>query len=408
MSDVRMGIPVPAPLRGADPGSFAQRSVVKRLPEIAKRTIGENEFSVEVIAKIEAIIDEIPEGKLRRLNDPAAPDSQAWNAYLSQYPDHNWLQVPWFFAEFYFYRRILEACGFFRSDAPGFRKDPYRFQKIRGYESALDMIADIVAFVAEGIEDHGEVAPTLQRLLGIGLWGNQADLSMWPVDESGRGERGTDNAVQHQILVDHSVPIARYLITRARPLARMDIVVDNAGFEFVTDLMLADYVLSGELSQVVCLYPKAYPIFVSDVIHADFDWTLDAMADHPADLVLASVDRLREYRRKGRLVIADHLFWTSPLAMWEMPQDLYDELSRSDLVLFKGDMNYRRLLGDRHWDYEMPFEEIMRYFPSPVVAIRALKSELICGLSVGQAKEIAGRDPEWMVNGNWGLIQFRA
>ena len=90
-----------------------------------------------------------------------------------------------------------------------------------------------------------------------------------------------------------------------------------------------------------------------------------------------------------------------------MPESLRRELGKSDLVLFKGDMNYRRLLGDRHWGYEDPFEEIMAYFPAPVVAIRTLKAEVVCGLRPGQADETAAKDPEWMVDAKWGVIQFR-
>ena len=93
--------------------------------------------------------------------------------------------------------------------------------------------------------------------------------------------------------------------------------------------------------------------------------------------------------------------------MWEMPEVLREELTKSDLVLFKGDMNYRRLLGDRHWDFEIPFEEIMEYFPAPVAAVRTLKAEVLCGLAHGQAEAAALQDPEWMVNSNWGVIQFR-
>jgi hypothetical protein len=93
--------------------------------------------------------------------------------------------------------------------------------------------------------------------------------------------------------------------------------------------------------------------------------------------------------------------------MWEMSATLRSEMAKSDLVVFKGDMNYRRLLGDRHWGYEVPFEDIMGYFPAPVAAVRTLKAEVVCGLIPGQADETAAKDPEWMVNGQWGVIQFR-
>jgi hypothetical protein len=89
-----------------------------------------------------------------------------------------------------------------------------------------------------------------------------------------------------------------------------------------------------------------------------------------------------------------------------MPASLTGELAQADLVISKGDANYRRLLGDRHWAFTTPFTEIVSYFPAPLVALRTLKAELVCGLEPGQADSVAEQDPDWMVNGCWGLIQF--
>jgi hypothetical protein len=77
------------------------------------------------------------------------------------------------------------------------------------------------------------------------------------------------------------------------------------------------------------------------------------------------------------------------------------------LVISKGDAHYRRLLGDRHWPYETSFEDILAYYPAPLVALRTLKSELVAGLAPGQTAWVASQDPEWMLNGRWGMIQSR-
>ena len=44
-----------------------------------------------------------------------APDLDAWKNYVNPYLGQNWYQPPWFFTEHYFYRRILEATGYFQS-----------------------------------------------------------------------------------------------------------------------------------------------------------------------------------------------------------------------------------------------------------------------------------------------------
>ena len=89
-----------------------------------------------------------------------------------------------------------------------------------------------------------------------------------------------------------------------------------------------------------------------------------------------------------------------------MPVDLRDDLSAADLVISKGDANYRRLLGDRHWPHDTPFADVVAYFPAPLVALRTLKSECVCGLPPGRSELVYETDPEWMINGRWGLVQF--
>ncbi|UCC50900.1 MAG: DUF89 family protein, partial [Anaerolineaceae bacterium] len=80
--------------------------------------------------------------------------------------------------------------------------------------------------------------------------------------------------------------------------------------------------------------------------------------------------------------------------------------SQSHLIISKGDANYRRLLGDRHWPYTTSFQAIMAYTPAPLLALRALKAEVAAGLSPEQIARLNKEDEEWMVNGRWGVIQF--
>ena len=69
-------------------------------------------------------------------------------------------------------------------------------------------------------------------------------------------------------------------------------------------------------------------------------------------------------------------------------------------------MNYRRLLGDRHWPHTARLEEIADYFPAPFLVLRTLKGEILVGLAPGQAATLAAQDPAWLINGQRGLIHF--
>jgi hypothetical protein len=102
------------------------------------------------------------------------------------------------------------------------------------------------------------------------------------------------------------------------------------------------------------------------------------------------------------------LVWTSPLRGREFPPNVNAELARADLVISKGDANYRRVLGDREWPYTTPFADVVDYFPAPLLALRTMKAETVAGLEQAQVDRLEQEDPDWMVNGRWGLLQFAA
>jgi hypothetical protein len=407
----KMGIsqgPYPEPLRGLEVGTFTHDSIVRRLPEIGRRTLAENEFSPEIIRELETLLREIPEGAIRPLDDPQAPDVEAWEAYAGPYLGLNWLEAPWFFVEFYYYRRVLQATGYFRVEADGFGVDPYRLQKRRGLREAQKSLRALSARVNRWISEDVRGQEAITEILTVDLWGNQADLSLWPVGEEGAVERGASDQEGGKILIDDSDRVADLLTGLDSGLPRVDIILDNAGLELVTDLTLADFLLGTDLVQWICLHPKAYPIFVSDAMVSDLMETVETLASGPTPEVRAVGNRLKGYLQEGRLTLCGELFWTSPQAMWEMPGPLKADFEASNLVIFKGDANYRRLLGDRHWPFTTPFGEIMSYFPSPMLALRTNKSEVICGLEPGRTEELAQQDPNWLTNGERGVIQFYA
>jgi uncharacterized protein with ATP-grasp and redox domains len=406
-SKTHPSLPVPEPLRGSEPDTFAHDTVVRRLPNIVHRTIIENEFPDPVVQKLHALIAEIPDCPMRLLEDQEAPDEEAWQGYIEPFLGLNWLEVPWFFAEFYLYRRILEATGYFQPEEWGYLRDPYILQKQMSLESSREALQPLAASVNQWVEDKARTKEVLHRVLRMDLWGNKADMSLWPASAGGRSQVNTAEAGKKQIVINDSQTVAEHLCSRESGSLRIDLLLDNAGLELVTDLYLADYLLSSGLAHNIVLHPKTYPIFVSDATAKDIEETLLFMEQPSSAEVDLVVMRLQDLRREGRLGIRMNDFWTFPLASWEMPECLRSDLGDSDLVISKGDAHYRRLLGDRHWPPTTPFAEIMSYFPSPILALRVGKSEVVCGLKLGEEKALKEQDPGWMTNGQWGWIQFK-
>jgi Damage-control phosphatase ARMT1-like domain len=107
-------LPLPSSLLGSEVGSFTEFTVTQRMPSIARRVIAENKFPPNINQSLEKLASELPSGYLQLILNDTGADFLAWNNYLEPYKDQRWLDVPWFFAETYFYRLILEITNYFR------------------------------------------------------------------------------------------------------------------------------------------------------------------------------------------------------------------------------------------------------------------------------------------------------
>jgi predicted aconitase with swiveling domain len=399
-----INFPIPEPLRGKESGSFAEDTLSRRLPGIALQVLEEGDWSPEAAARLRALADEMPHGRVRPLQDGEAPDAALWRAYLPPYLGKTWLEAPWFPLESYFFRRILEATGYFQ-DGPGCGIDPYRAQKARGL-AGVDEALEPACRRLEQID--GGRAQTLERLLRTAIWGNQADLSVWP--EGGeKPERPGEAELAEHLLVDDSARAGAYLdrlVSQGSGSGLVAFVLDNSGIELAYDLLLADALLASGLSREVRFQAKPYPTYVSDVTIPDVGVTIEHLAGsaHPAVQRLAG--RLKEHLESSRLSLQVDDYWVSPLMGWEMPAALRLELAQADLLISKGDANYRRWLGDRHWPFSTPFDAILAYRPAPLLALRVMKSEIVAGLPPGLQEQMYRRDPTWLYNGRWGVIQL--
>jgi uncharacterized protein with ATP-grasp and redox domains len=377
--------------------------VTNRLPDLLRRTLWDGDFPVSARAHLRALGEEIPHGLIRGVDDPEAPDAPDWRAYVSAVRGRDWLEAPWFFVETYFYRRILEATGYFGRPFPGV--DPFASQK----SLSLDTDADAIAALAERTGTAGSegLAPAgLVAAFTTALWGNQADLSMWPGEErpdAGRAAAG--HATDDRVLADDRERCARWICDRA-PLHRVGVVIDNAGFELVSDLALARTLLDSGAAEQVVLHAKSHPTFISDATSSDVYHLVGELAGSDDGAVQAFGEALETHASEGRLAVTDDFYWTSPLPGWGLFREVYDALAACDLVVSKGDANYRRWLGDRHWAPTDDLHAILDYAPAPLLLLRTLKSEVIAGLTDAAVTRAEETDPDWLVSGDLGVAPF--
>ncbi|MBK1986767.1 protein-glutamate O-methyltransferase family protein [Sphaerospermopsis aphanizomenoides BCCUSP55] len=399
-------LPLPASLLGSEAGSFTEYTVTQRMPDTARRVIKENKFPNEINQRLEELAAAIPSGYLQPLTNDTGADFHDWEKYLEPYKNQRWVDVPWFFAETYFYRLILNITNYFQ---PGKWQgiDPFALQKTQGLEASLDSIISLCTqvqqWLEESIKEGKPSKSSLIALLYFALWGNRVDLSLWSAFEDDRSSFDIQTQLTH-ILVDDSFAVTK-LLTQSQN-NRIDFVIDNAGFELICDLCLVDFLLGSGFATQVYLHLKPHPTFVSDAMIKDVYETKDFLTQSSHTQVQSLGQRLTENLASGRLVLTEDYFWTSPLPFWQIPQFLKDELAKSNLIVVKGDANYRRLLGDLHWDFTTKFADIVSYLPTPIVALRTLKSEVAAGLKADVLEELAIADPKWLTNGEWGVIQL--
>ena len=389
---------LPPPILTSEPDSFARRTFEVRVPRIILDVIGANDFPVEIVQALHALRDEILSGVIQPLRAPA-PDAAFWEAHARPYLGKSWLTVPWYWAEAFLYRRILEATCYFQ---PGewHHRDPYARQKQAELkpETGLHALQAILERLPHWPEDR------FCALLYASLWGNRSDLS-YTIAQDAPGSLTLEN--EHaNLIVDDALPVWEHLL--ARHGGRICVLCDNAGTELLFDLALVDFLLSEGLARRVTLYLKPEPFFVSDAMIQDVEEALAALAGSPVAVLSELAQRLHKKKENGDLVLAHRPFLSTCLFYFEMPDDMQRALGNASLVIAKGDANYRRLLGDCHWLPTTPFAGATAYLPAPLVALRTLKSELIVGLGPGRAEEYARQDPAWLTNGKRGLVQFRA
>ncbi len=386
-----------------DPGSFARRTITERKPHIIRDVIRFNTLRESALQKLHALEEEIKSGKV---NDPfngvdfpsgafAEEEREAWGQEIALYEGRSWLDIPWYFAESFFYLKLLIAVGYCDGQAP----DPFQVLKdeeLFGAEGGL--------FLARAAMDR-LASPRLPLdsvvfLLLSSLWGNRVDLSNEEIPREGRDaflKGGGEN-----LILDDSLTVAEKLLH----CRRLDVVTDNAGPELVFDLLLADRLLGLGEPPLITLHLKKAPFFVSDAMSKDVLQTIHAFTREGDHRVRAAGGRLKRSMEEGSLALADHFFWNGPRCFTRLPREIRESFAASDLVVFKGDANYRRLLEDRKWKPWVSLEEETRYFPVPFAAVRTMKSEIVADIPREKAEALAAEDRDWLTNGKRGIIRY--
>ncbi|MEU9605669.1 damage-control phosphatase ARMT1 family protein [Streptomyces sp. NPDC048057] len=385
-----VGAPV---VLGNEPGSFARGVLAERHPALIQQVRDAFPYGRRQQDALDALLTETAEGVVQPLA-AEEHDAERWTQWGRGRFGRSWYDAPFLWSESYFYRRLLGAVGYFGAGAwrgidpfAPFKQTELRGEAVAEELRALDALVDAPA-------DERAAA-----LLGASLWGNRADLGFLV----SAGERAVDDAAS-ALVADDGALLWRLLPAGAG--ASVAVVADNAGRELIPDLVLIDHLLHHRHAARVVLHVKPYPYYVSDAMTADVVDCLRRLRQAPGEAARIG-DRLWRAMAAGGLEVRTHPFFCAPLPYEEMPDDLRGEFTGGALTLLKGDLNYRRLVGDRLWDATTPFAERTAHFPGVVAALRTLKSDVVVGLEQERLDSLEASGAAWRTSGTHALIQVR-
>ena len=415
---------------------------------------------------------------LRPLDDDGEGDIASYNKELESLENPQWYNVPWLFAECYLYRCVsLHDFGICRSLTITARRihtffassklwksyDVFARQKLATFHSSRPAVLDLAARYREIISNiQADKHPTndpqereeaeriiFMEMCEICLWGNATDLSLLTslTYEDIQKLQGSDarKSAEKNVVVN-DLPAAYEVLKKAQTQGKkertVDIVLDNAGFEIFVDLILAGYLLAAGLATQMILHPKSMPWFVSDVIPADFASLLGVLAD-PKEFFSRTEDEQvdskpeplsdkeasdlsflflhwRSIYTEGQLILRPNDFWTSAHSYWDLPKAemLWKDLKQSELTIFKGDLNYRKLTVDAMWETTTPFEDAIGPLGQGsgvrTLALRTCKADTVVGLAEGEDERLKSLDGgggdtgcrKWAWSGKWAVVQF--
>ncbi|KAJ6482870.1 DUF89 domain-containing protein [Mycena vitilis] len=364
---------------------------------------------------------------------------------LAEDSKNTWFSAPWLFAECYLYRLLR---SYFVQTTQWSSYDPFLSQKAETFQGSGKAIYQIATTMHELQEEHDKLESNSDKLgvlfkemIQMCLWGNATDLSLLThlsasdIEHLQTVGKDAQAARAEFILRDDQDEVWNHV--RSLSNGRVDFVLDNAGFELYTDLVFADFLVTytPHVSTAV-FHPKLIPWFVSDVTPSDFAETITSLLDPafltpPAgmdhDHLRNMVTRWKKYVDEGIFALSVPVatplgggsdgaadlaeFWTSPAPYWDIhlhAPALSKYLKGSNLVIFKGDLNYRKLTGDVQWPAWTPFANALGPLAGsfPLLSLRTNKADVVVGVERDVAERLDKEGSKWRVDGRYALISF--
>ena len=365
--------------------SFAYFTIKERFPKIYNDYCSGNYEDFVEYTTVEDALKNI-------LEDKDCPDLSFIQGKETKTLKEFFENEPFFESEVLFYHVLLSQKEYLKNknDFFAIKKDTDYANEHDSYRKELENLFN-QGNCYQNIKDQREKFLSKQEdfraILNYSLTANTGDLSQLEINRP-------DSV---RILHDDTDKCFNFIISKKHK--RFDIICDNSGAELFSDIYLAVFMIIHDYVNKVVLHVKSYPYFVSDATIDDFGRLVNILTKNKSN------SQLLELLSKKKIEVKTHKFWTEAKYFDELPKDLGINKNTTDLLIVKGDLNYRRLVGDKNWKSTDSFEKRCLIKDIPVIAPRVLKSDVLVGVEPIFVSMAKAQDKKYKTDGKWGVIQ---
>lgn len=370
----------------SDKGSFAEYTVRERFPKIFCENCSEN---------YDDILNITVKKGLKGSDHPGLKAMKNAVKTYNKLSLHNFFNnAPFLLAEFYFYHLLLCRWHYTKTGIDRFALKKDTTQK-EAQTNFTDYLEDLFFYVErvnsiENItERENKIKEKIPRLFLYSLSANTADLSQVADIKN--------NTVR--TICDETDKCIAFLMKKMLGRGhQIDIICDNSGDELFSDIYLAVFLLEFDFAKKIVLHLKPVPFFVSDATMDDFAKLVFLLTPGNRN------SKLTKLLQSRQIEVSNETFWAEPKYFDEIP---HEKFKKTHLIIIKGDLNYRRLVGDYNDDKQQSLSarNMCCFHNTPVIVFRVLKSDVLCGVDPVFESMAKNADPEYKKSGKWGIIQ---
>ena len=215
---------------------------------------------------------------------------------------------------------------------------------------------------------------TLTKYLLYSMKGNSHDLSqneaLYKEDKN-----------KYIPVCDDTLKIFSFLSQKEK-FEKCIIIPDNSAVEFFADICLAMFLLSTNKFEKIIFKMNVRPKFVSDVTRQDYILLKEFLKQDRLAFYLFD-----SYEKSKRLQFEYKDDYTQIPYVHDFSKNEIKDLKSADLLIVKGDLNFRRILLDCLCPFDIPLKNLLpkQLLNQKIVFLRMIKSSFVAGLTKSQS-----------------------